>query len=148
MDETGGNEVRAVAGIEAVQIRGVLEVVGVELAVFKSGVGQNVIIENNDLEIVAFLGEEGLDLLKDLGVRGGGSADGDGLFRGGLFGRGFGRSFRSGSFGSGGGFRGGRGGGGAAGGQREQQRESEDNRKNLFHFDISPFRLDSVGETF
>ena len=70
VDETGGNEVRAVAGVEAVQVRGVLEVVGVKLAVFKSGVGQDVIIENNDLEIVAFLGEEGLDLLKDLGVRG------------------------------------------------------------------------------
>ena len=94
VDETGGDEVRAVAGVEAVQVRGVLEVVGVKLAVFKSGVGQDVIIENNDLEIVAFLGEEGLDLLKDLGVRGRGSADGDGLFRGGLFGRGFGRSFR------------------------------------------------------
>ena len=70
VDETGGDEVRAVAGVEAVQVRGVLEVVGVKLAVFKSGVGQDVIIENNDLEIVAFLGEEGLDLLKDLGVRG------------------------------------------------------------------------------
>ena len=74
VDETGGDEVRAVAGVEAVQVRGVLEVVGVKLAVFKSGVGQDVIIENNDLEIVAFLGEEGLDLLKDLGVRGRGGA--------------------------------------------------------------------------
>ena len=135
MDETGGNEVRAVAGVEAVQIRGVLEVVGVKLAVLESGVGQDVVIENHDLEIIAFLGENGLDLLKDLGVRGGGSADSDGFLCGGLFGRRFG----GGSLGSGGLFRGGRGGGGAAGGQREQQRQSEDDRKNLFHFELSPF---------
>ena len=54
-----------------------LEVVGVECAVGQGLVRQDIVVIGDDLELVAFVGEGLLDLLEDLGVRGGAGADGD-----------------------------------------------------------------------
>ena len=75
MDLGSGDEVSAVGSVEAVQVRGVLVVVGVERAVRQGLVGQDIVVVHNDLQIVAFGGQGVLDLLEDLCVRGGGGAD-------------------------------------------------------------------------
>ena len=127
VDQARGDQVRAVGLVEVVQVRGVLEVVGVELAVLQSGVGQNVVVVDHDLEVIAFGSERVLDLFEDLGVRGGAGADHDldGLGRGG------GGSFRSGRGGS---RSGGRGWGRrAAGGERENDDDGQKQSVELFH---------------
>ena len=88
-----------------------LEVVGVELAVLKGGVGQDVVVKDNDVQLVALRGQNRLDLLKDLRVGRGGGADRDHNGLGGRFSRGLGGS---GSFGSGGSGSGAAGAGAAA----------------------------------
>lgn len=77
MDGADRDEVGAVLGVEAVEIGLVLEVVCVERAVGQSLVRQDVVVIGDDLELVAFVGEGLLDLLEDLGVRGGAGTDGD-----------------------------------------------------------------------
>ena len=61
-----------------------LEVVCVERAVGEGLVRQDIVVIGDDLELVAFVGEGLLDLLEDLGVRGGAGADGDDLVIGGI----------------------------------------------------------------
>ena len=75
VDLGSGDEVSAVGSVEAVQVRGVLEVVGVERAVRQGLVGQDIVVIGDDLELVALVGKRLLDLLEDLCVRGGGGAD-------------------------------------------------------------------------
>ena len=136
MDETGGDEISAVGGVEAVHIGGVLEVVGVQGAVLQGGVGQYIVVIDHDLQVNALLGQGGLDDLQQLAVRCGAGADdqldrlggGDLLRRGGsLSGRGFGS-------GRGGGGCSRCGGGGAAGGEAQDDDEREYKGENLFHF--------------
>ena len=116
MDGADRDKVGAVFGVEAVEVGLVLEVVCVERAVGQSLVRQDVVIIGDDLEFVAFVGEGLLDLLEDLGVRGGAGADGDDFVIG-------------------------RGGGLAAAGtqcdERERQHEGEDERRDLFHGSFS-----------
>ena len=75
----GNDQIGAVGSVVAVEIGGVLEVVGVELAVGKRLVRKDVIVIDDDLQLVALGGQRVLDLLEDLGVRGGAGADGDDL---------------------------------------------------------------------
>ena len=75
MHGDGGDEVGAVLGVEVEQVWLVLEVVRVDLAVGKGEVGQDVVVENGDLELIAQGLELTADGLEDLGVRGAGGAD-------------------------------------------------------------------------
>ena len=90
VDQAGGDQIGAVGGVEAVEIGGVLEVVGVQRAVLQRGVGQNVVVIDHDVELDALFGQCGLDKLQQLGVGGGAGADGEldalgrGLLDGGL----------------------------------------------------------------
>ena len=79
VDGAGGDQRRVVGFVEAVQIRSVLEVVRVEVAVLEVVVRQNVVVVGDDLERVALGGEVCLHLFKDLGVRRGARSDADGL---------------------------------------------------------------------
>ena len=72
------DQVGAVGLVEAVEIGGVLEVVGVEIAVLQGGVGQNVVVIDHNLQVVALLGQLIFDQLKDLGVGRGARADDEG----------------------------------------------------------------------
>lgn len=121
MDGADGDEVGTILGVEAVEVGFVLEVVGVERAVGQSLVRQDVVVIGDDLELVAFVGEGLLDLLEDLGVRGGAGADGDDFVIGsgsllvisGLVAAGAQRD------------------------ERERQHEGEDEGRDLFHFRFS-----------
>ena len=62
---------RALLGIEIVQIRLVLEVVGVQRAVFHTGVGHDVIVKFHNVQLHIVLGQEGLHMLQDFRVRAG-----------------------------------------------------------------------------
>ena len=66
-------EVRAVLGIEVVQIRNVLEVVGIDFAAFDDVVRYDVIGVLDDLQRDTLLSENLLRNLQNLGVRSGGS---------------------------------------------------------------------------
>ena len=94
-----------------------LEVVCVERAVGQGLVRQDVIVIGDDLELVAFVGEGLLDLLEDLGVRGGAGADGDDFVigRGGVL------------------VVGGLAAAGTQCDERERQHEGEDEGRDLFH---------------
>ena len=135
VDLCSGDEVSAVGSVEAVEVGGVLEVVCVKLAVCKSGVGQDVIIVNNDLKVVALGSKNVLDGLKDLGVGGGACADDQRGQGSGSFGRVCG-SLGCGRL---------RGGGGAcaataSGENAECEYECEDDGKSLLHFVFLLFR--------
>ena len=121
MDGADRDEVGAVLGVEAVKIGLVLEVVCVERAVGQSLVRQDVVVIGDDLELVAFVGEGLLDLLEDLGVRGGAGADGDDFVigRGGVL------------------VVGGLAAAGTQCDERERQHEGEDERRDLFHGSFS-----------
>ena len=137
MDLGGGDEVGAVGGVEAVQVRGVLEVVGVKRAVSQRLIRQDVIVIDNDLQIIALSGQRVLDLLEDLGVRRGGGADLDDFQlagSGGIVGSSCIRSGFGGGIGRG---VGGLALGGAAGQSGNDQKGSQYNGKNLFHDKIS-----------
>ena len=69
VDLRSRDQLGAVGGVEALEIRGVLEVVRVKLAVVQRLVRQHVVIKNLDLERPAVLGEGIFDLREDLGVR-------------------------------------------------------------------------------
>ncbi len=73
MDRTGANEiigfVARVIFQHAVQIRNVLEVVGIDFTTSQRGVRQDVILERFDLQIDALLRQNRLRLLKDFRVR-------------------------------------------------------------------------------
>ena len=75
MNSADRDKIRAVGGVEAVEIRGVLEVVGVELAILQGGVRQYIVVENLDVKLIAFGGQVVLDEFEDLGVRHGGGSD-------------------------------------------------------------------------
>ena len=94
-----------------------LEVVCVERAVGQGLVRQDVVVIGDDLELVAFVGEGLLDLLEDLGVRGGAGADGDDFVigRGGVL------------------VVGGLAAAGTQCDERERQHEGEDEGRDLFH---------------
>ncbi len=66
--------------VEVLEVRAVLEVVGVYFAFLGNGVGLNVVSEFLDFEGVAFLFKLTLDgLVEDLSMGGGGCGDGDRL---------------------------------------------------------------------
>ncbi len=69
MDQRHRHEGRLAVLVEAVQVRLVLEEVGVQLLVRQLQVGLHVVAEHLDVELHAFLGQLGLDHFKDLGVR-------------------------------------------------------------------------------
>ena len=79
MDGGNGDDVGVVLGVEIVEIGLVLEVVGVDSAVFDNGVGHDIVIIDLDVEGDVLLGEDALHDLEDLSVRGRRSGDGDGL---------------------------------------------------------------------
>ena len=67
----------AVLGVEAVQVGGVLEVVGVEFTAVHGQVGLHIVGVDDDLQLVALLGQDRLGDLEDLGMRHRGGADAD-----------------------------------------------------------------------
>jgi len=77
----GGNayQVGVVLLVKVLQVGAVLEVVGVDSAVFDNGVGHDIVIVDLDVEGDVLLGEDALHDLEDLSVRGRRSGDGDGL---------------------------------------------------------------------
>ena len=89
MNAGDAHQMGAAGGVEVVQIRNVLEVVGVLLAVLNSGVGNHIVAVLVDLQVDALLGQNGYALLQDLGVGRGrsGHVQGDSLLSiGGLLG--------------------------------------------------------------
>lgn len=78
VDDQNGDEVRAVLGVEVIQIRNVLEVVGVNLAALHDVVRLDVVGELLDVEGDVLRGQDLLGDGEDLGVRGGRCGDGDG----------------------------------------------------------------------
>ena len=82
MDAGHAYQMGAVLFIEVVQVGDVLEVVGVQLALFQRGVGDDIVVEFHDLQIVAFVSQNLLDNFQNLGVGCGGCADLDGLIVG------------------------------------------------------------------
>ena len=111
MNAAGIDQMGAVFFIEAVHVGDVLEVVGIQLALFQRGVGDDVVFELDDLQSVAFLGQDLLGDLQDLGVGSGGCADLDGLVVGGT----------------------------AAGGQSQNQGQGQNQSNDLLHFLILLF---------
>ena len=109
MDQGGGNQVSALGGVVAIQIGGVLEVVGVQGTLGQGLVGQHIVVIDNDLQLVAVLLQGFLHLLQDLSVRSGAGADFDDFVFGLL----------------------------AAGGEAENGSDGENDSNNLFHFIFS-----------
>ena len=105
--------------VEALQIGDVLEVVGVFLALFHSGVGNDVIAVLMDLQVNALLSQNIHHLLQDLGVGGGGGGHVQHHRLGGLSGR-FGGSRSRGFFLF-----------GAAGGQGQAQHQGQSQGQKL-----------------
>ena len=95
MDASRVYQVRALLFVEVLQIRNVLEVVGVKLTALDDVVGLHIVLELLDLERPALGSQDGSDLRENFGVRRGACGDGDGalllygigsrLFRGNLF---------------------------------------------------------------
>ena len=75
VDLGSSDEIRAVGSVEAVQIRGVLEVVRIERAVSQGLVGQHIVVVDHDLEVIALGSQRVLNLLENFSVRSGGSAN-------------------------------------------------------------------------
>ena len=75
VDGAYADQMGAVLGVEAVQIRGVLEVVGVHLTVFGDEVGLDVVAEFLDLQRDALLSQDVLGDFQNFGVGRGGSGD-------------------------------------------------------------------------
>ena len=100
-----------------------LEVVRVDLAVGEGEVRHDIVVENFDIELITQGLELAADSLKDLGMRGAGSAD-DYLLKlaGGSLGGVGGGGFALGGSG-------GVGGGGAAGGEAEHKRGTQQDGK-------------------
>ena len=69
VDRSSCNQVSSVGLVIAVQIRCVLKIVSIKLAVRKSLVGKNIIIIDNDLKIIALLSKCILNEVQDLTVR-------------------------------------------------------------------------------
>ena len=133
VDRADADQMGAVFLVEAVEVGGVLEVVGVNLAVLGDEVGLDVVAELNNLEVDALLGQNLLGHIQNLGVGRGGGGDLQGRtgqltgLGGGLGSRG--RSSRAlGGCGDGISRS-----GGAAGGQRQGQRSGERCRNQFFH---------------
>ena len=82
VDAGHAHQMGAVLFIEVVQVGDVLEVVGIQLALFQRGVGDDIVVEFHDLQIVAFVSQNLLDNFQNLGVGRGGCADLDGLIVG------------------------------------------------------------------
>ena len=78
-------KVGAVLGIVTVEVRCMLEIVSIELAVGQRLVRQNIIVVYLDIEGVALFFKYGLDVFEYLAVRCGSRTDDDGLV-GGSFG--------------------------------------------------------------
>ena len=138
VDRADADQMGAVLLVEAVEVGGVLEVVGVNLTALGDEVGLDVVAELNNLEVDALLGQDLLGHVQDLGVGRGGGGDLQGRtgqltgLGGGLGSRG--RSSRAlGGSGLGGGSDGIGRSGGAAGGQRQGQRSGERCRNQFFH---------------
>ena len=68
MDTGHGDEVRTLLGVEVLEVGQVLEVVGVDAAVFNEGVGGDVVVDDLDLQCDTLLSQDVLDDLEDLGV--------------------------------------------------------------------------------
>ena len=79
MDGGGGHQGGVVLLVVAVQVGGVLEVVGVQLSVSQSTVGHDIIVIGDDLQGVALVCQGLLHLLQDLSVGCGAGTDTDGL---------------------------------------------------------------------
>lgn len=72
-----GFQFRAVFAVEFIEVRRMLEEVGVQFFVVQGQVRFDVIREFDDFQVDAFLGQERLDFVEDFAVRYGRSADGD-----------------------------------------------------------------------
>ena len=79
MDVGGVHQVSAVLLVEGGQIGDVLEVVGIQLPVLQGFVGLDVVVVLHHIQGVAVLCGLLLEVVQDLGVRGGAGADLDGL---------------------------------------------------------------------
>ena len=114
MDAGHADQVGAVLLIEIVHVGDVLEVVGIQFALFHGVVGDHIVVEFLDDQGVALFGHQFLGDLQNFTVGRGGGADGDGLSFG-LF---------------------------AAGGQGQQQADcQQQNSNSLFHDDFLLFSL-------
>ena len=76
MNRARAHQMRAVFRVEVLKIGDVLEVVRVQIARFELEVRLNIVVKDHDLQINAFLSENRLGRFENLGVRGGGCADG------------------------------------------------------------------------
>ena len=75
MDLADAHEVGAVGLVKAVQIGGVLEIVSVQIAVLQGGVGQDVVVIDDDLQVIALFGQLILHQFEDFRMGGGAGAD-------------------------------------------------------------------------
>ena len=69
MDAACIYQVCAFLFVEAVKVRDVLEVVGIEIAALYNQVGLYIIIKNCDLKIIALFSQKWFRLLQELSVR-------------------------------------------------------------------------------
>ena len=79
MDIVGNNDLGAVLFVKVDEVRLVLEVVGIQFAIVKSGVRKNIVVKNLDLKGISLGCKVILDGFENLGVRRGACADYDGL---------------------------------------------------------------------
>ena len=77
MDRRCRDDVGAVLSVEVIQIRGVLEVVGIDLAAFDDVIGLDIVGEFDDIQGDVLLGKNFLGNLQNFRVGGGGGGDGD-----------------------------------------------------------------------
>ena len=79
MDRENRNDVSAVFGVEVIEVRGVLEVVGQDGAVLYNIIGDNIVAVLLDIQGDVLRGQNFLGNSQDLSVGSGGSGNGDGL---------------------------------------------------------------------
>ena len=79
MDRENRNDVSAVFGVEVIEVRGVLEVVGQDGAVLYNIIGDNIVAVLLDIQGDVLRGQNFLDNSQDLSVGSGGSGNGDSL---------------------------------------------------------------------
>ena len=79
MDGKNRNDVSAVFGVEVIEVRGVLEVVGQDGAVLYNIIGDNIVAVLLDIQGDVLRGQDLLGNGQNLGVGSGGSGNGDSL---------------------------------------------------------------------
>ena len=75
MHSAGGDELGAVVRAEALEVRDVLEVVGIQIAGVELEVRLDIVVEDDDFKLDVLGSQQILGSLEDFRVRGGGRAD-------------------------------------------------------------------------